>query len=206
MQPCSYCGSELGPNALYCPKCLVPVALPRQRRRPGTLSLFLGVSLLFGSPCVWVIAKQFRSQWAKASVSAPIVHAASLPAASAPAVDQAAALIRRCGPPNQDISTANNDPRPPIPFRILDYRNAHLKFAFVPGDGARIGDPPPYIWALSGILDTTTNQRITPAQASQRMSCVAPSSTSTADAAPDSSTADSSSVSDDPPSPPAPQP
>jgi hypothetical protein len=183
MQNCRYCGSELGENALYCSKCLVPIALPTRRRRPGTLSLFLGVSLIFGSPCAWVIAGQIRSHLAKEPVSQTIVHAASLSATKA--VDEAQALIDRCGPPDQDMSTANNDPRPPIPFRVLDYKNAHLRFAFVPGAGAKIGDPPPYIWALSGILDTTDNQRITPAQASERLSCVAPSGTTTAAATPD---------------------
>jgi hypothetical protein len=178
MQKCRYCGSELGENSLYCSKCLVPVALPRRQRRPSTLSLFLGVSLIFGSPCAWVIAGQIRSHLAKEPVSQTIVHAASLSATKA--VDEAQALISRCGPPDEDMSTANNDPRPPIPFRVLDYKTEHLRFAFVPGAGAKIGDPPPYIWALSGILDTTDNQRITPAEAAQRMACVTPSGTTTA--------------------------
>ena len=202
MKRCRFCDSEIGENALYCQKCLVPIALPQRRRRPGTVSLFLGVSLIFGSPCAWVIAGQLRSHLAKEPVAQTIVHAASLPAA--PAVDQAQALIRRCGPPNGDMSTANNDPRPPIPFRVLDYKNEHLRFAFVPGAGAKIGDPPPYIWSLSGILDTSTNERITPEQAAQRMSCVAPSGTTTANAAPDSSAAGESSAPADPAS--APQP
>jgi hypothetical protein len=180
MKKCRYCGSELGENALYCSKCLVPIALPQRQRRPSTLSLFLGVSLIFGSPCAWVIAGQIRSHLAKEPVSQTIVHAASLSVTKA--VDEAQALINRCGPPDEDISTANNDPRPPIPFRVLDYKTEHLRFAFVPGAGAKIGDPPPYIWALSGILDTTENQRITPAEAAQRMSCVAPSGATTAPA------------------------
>lgn len=205
MQRCHYCDSELGANDLYCQKCLVPVALPPRRRRPGTLSLFLGVSLIFGSPCAWVIAGQIRSDLAKEPPAQTIVHAASVPATRA--VNQAQALISRCGPPDQDISTANNDPRPPIPFRVLDYKSAHLRFAFVPGAGAKIGDPPPYIWALSGILDTTTNKRITRAQAAQRMACVAPGGSATADAAPNpSADGSSASPSTDPPPTSAPQP
>ena len=172
MSPCRFCGSEIGANALYCPNCLVPVATPPQRRRPGTLTLFLSVSLLFGSPCVWVLAGQFRTSWVKAAVSPPAVHAASPPAPRV--VDQAVALIRSCGAPDSDVSTAYNNPRPPIPFRIVDYKSAHLEFGFVPGAGAQIGDPPPYTWALSGIMDTTTHQRLTPEQAAERMSCAAP--------------------------------
>jgi hypothetical protein len=203
MQNCRYCGSELGENALYCSKCLVPIAQPKRQRRPGTLSLFLGVSLIFGSPCAWVIAGQIRSHLAKEPVSQTIVHAASL--SKTQAVDQAQALIDRCGAPDQDMSTANNDPRPPIPFRVLDYQNEHFRFAFVPGAGAKIGDPPPYIWALSGILDTTDNQRITPAQAAQRMSCVASAFGITAGAAPDASTTSTPSTTPDPATP-APRP
>lgn len=207
MQRCSYCDSELGPNALYCQKCLVPVALPTRRRRPGTLSLFLGVSLIFGSPCAWVIAGQIRNHLAKEPVSHTVVHAASLPAThAANAVDQAKALIQRCGPPDKDMSTANNDPRPPIPFRVLDYTNEHLRFAFVPGGGAQIGDPPPYIWKLSGVLDTSTNQRITPAQAAEVMSCAAPAGVSTADDAPVSSSPSSPTAAADTAPIPVPQP
>jgi hypothetical protein len=171
MTPCRYCGSEIGANALYCPKCLVPVAIPPHRRRPGTLTLLLSVSLLFGSPCVWVIAGQFHSSWVKA-VTPVAVHAAAPPAPRV--VDQAVALIKSCGAPDRDVSTAYNNPRPPIPFRIVDYENAHLEFGFIPGGGAQIGDPPPYTWALSGIVDTTTHQRLTPEQAAERMNCAAP--------------------------------
>lgn len=169
---CSYCGLELSANALYCPKCLVPNAPPSPRRRPGTLPLLLGVSLIFGSPCAWVISGQVRSRILQASLSQTVVHAASVPAPRA--VDQAAALIQACGTPSRDISTAYNNPRPPIPFRVLDYNGSHLQFAFVPGGGAKIGDPPPYQWRLSGVLDSTTNQRVSLQEAANRMSCAAP--------------------------------
>ncbi len=172
MARCLYCGSDVSENALYCRKCMVPIAPAPRRRRPGTLSLFLGVSLLFGSPCAWVIAGQVRNKIGKAVQARATVHAASLHGVRA--VNQAVALIRRCGQPSRDVSTAYNNPRPPIPFRVISYGSQHLEFAFVPGGGAKIGDPPPYVWKLSGILDTTTNQRITPAQAAERMACVAP--------------------------------
>lgn len=172
MASCLYCGSDVSENALYCRKCMVPIPQPPRRRRPGTLSLLLGVSLLFGSPCAWVIAGQVRSKIGKEVHAQGTVHAASLHKKRA--VNQAVALIRQCGQPNRDVSTAYNNPRPPIPFRVLSYKSQHLEFAFVPGGGAKIGDPPPYVWKLSGILDTTTNQRITAAQAVEQMACVAP--------------------------------
>jgi hypothetical protein len=199
MAQCDYCGGEIGPNALYCPNCLVPIAQPPRRRRPGTLSLFLGVTLLFGSPCAWVIAGQYRGRIGKAVEPAATVHAASLHTAKA--VNQAEALIRQCGPPDHDVSTAYNDPRPPIPFRAMTYSNQHLQFAFVPGGDARIGDPPPYTWTLSGILDTTTNHRLTLPEAADRMGCAtsalsrnsAAPSTASAPASDPSQIADSSS-------------
>lgn len=189
MKRCSYCGSELNANALYCPKCLVPIAQTSRRRRPGTLPLLLGVSLIFGGPCAWVLGGQFRSQFLKASISHSTVHAAAI---SKPrAVNQAKVLIQSCGTPSRDVSTAYNDPRPPIPFREIDYSSQHLQFAFVPGGGAKIGDPPPYRWALSGVVDSTTNQRISLQEAADRMSC-ASSLTALADAAHHSSSASAS--------------
>lgn len=170
----------LGENALYCPKCLVPIALPLRRRHPSTAALFLSVSLIFGSPCAWVIAGQLRGRIGKAGATGGVVHAAS--AREAAAVDQAATLIANCGAPDRDFSTADSDPRPPIPFRVLDYGAAHLQYDFVPGGGAKIGDPPPYVWALSGILDTTTNQRVPLAEAGARMTCAAAALHSAAEA------------------------
>ncbi|HVB33626.1 MAG TPA: hypothetical protein VNJ52_04515 [Patescibacteria group bacterium] len=198
MSGCSYCGEKVGENALYCPKCLVPISRAARRRHPGTASLLVAVSLVFGGPCVWAISGQFRGELLKASISEATVHAATVPAARA--ADQAQALIRSCGAPDRDVSTANNDPRPPIPFRVLSYNGQHLQFAFVPGGGAQIGDPPPYRWALSGILDSTTNQRVSLQQATERMSCAAPL-TALADVAPSSASApDSTSANDLPPS------
>ena len=111
----------------------------------------------------------------KASIAQIVVHAAPSPAPQA--VDQAAALIRSCGTPSRDMSTAYNDPRPPIPFRVLDYNGSHLQFAFIPGGGAKIGSPPPYRWVLSGVLDSATNQRISLQEAVERMNCAAPLAT-----------------------------
>jgi hypothetical protein len=162
---CKYCDNDLGEHALYCPHCLVPVAQPPRPRRPSNLTLCLGAALIFGLPCVWAISGEVKTRPA-----APVtVQAAAKPTAAAP--NQVESLIARCGPPDQDVSTAYNDPRPPIPFRVLTYGAQHLQFAFIPGGGTHMGDPPPYRWVLSGVLDTSSNQRITAAQAAERMSC-----------------------------------
>lgn len=69
-------------------------------------------------------------------------------------------LIARCGSPSQDESTEFDDPRPPIPSRLITYRSAALRFAYVPGGGAKVGDPPPYQWKLVGIVDLKTGKAV----------------------------------------------
>jgi len=70
-------------------------------------------------------------------------------------------LLSRCGPADRDSSTENDDPRPPIPTRFIEYKKAHLKFAYVPGAGSKVGDPPPFRWKFFGIIDTRTGKAIT---------------------------------------------
>lgn len=167
MARCLFCGGELGENALYCPQCLVPITPPQRRRQPGTFVLILGVFLATAIPCFWILAGQMK----KSALLA--LHAAE-PATAPLAPDEAQALIERCGVPDRDVNSADSDPPPPIPFRVLEYQSSHLQFTFVPGGGAKMGDPPPYRWALSGILDTNTNESLPADLAAQRMSCLGP--------------------------------
>ena|SRR5437667_6085317 len=46
-------------------------------------------------------------------------------------------LIKNCGPPFKDDSTANDSPRPPIVTRFIEYKakGTHLRFIYVPGAG-----------------------------------------------------------------------
>src|ERR1019366_5397533 len=79
---------------------------------------------------------------------------AKQPAPAAPAND-AELLLSRCGPPSLDDSTAYDNPRPPIPSRIIEYKAAKLRIMFIPGDGS-LGDPPPYRWKLVGATDMSS--------------------------------------------------
>lgn len=83
-------------------------------------------------------------------------------------------LVYRCGKPDEDRSTAYDNPRPPIPTRLIFYRKARLMFAYTPGGGAKLGDPP-YSWKLLGIKDTRTNRVLQAGQLkatlSQRLPC-----------------------------------
>jgi len=68
-------------------------------------------------------------------------------------------LFYRCGQPDRDESSANEKPRPLIPTRWLEYKRAHLKFAYIPAS-VKMGDPPPYKWDLIGVIDTSTNTAV----------------------------------------------
>jgi hypothetical protein len=67
-------------------------------------------------------------------------------------------LVYRCGPPDKVLDTSEDDPRPPIPSRILTYRKAHLKIAYIPT--GQMGEPPLYHWKLMGLIDTRTNTAV----------------------------------------------
>ena len=69
-------------------------------------------------------------------------------------------LIYRCGKPDTDYSGENEVPRPLIPPRLITYKKAHLRFAYIPGGDSKVGDPPPYKWKVVGVVDTKTEKAI----------------------------------------------
>ena len=71
-------------------------------------------------------------------------------------------LIYRCGTPDTVLDTSEDNPRPPIPSRLLTYRKARLKLVYIPSDP--IDKPPPYHWKFMGVIDTRTNNAVTPDQ------------------------------------------
>jgi hypothetical protein len=80
-------------------------------------------------------------------------------------------LIHRCGQPDLDVSTEDDRPRPTTATRMLTYRKTHLRFAFLPGGGARAGDPPPYKWKLLGVQQSRTNAVVSLMTALTKMPC-----------------------------------
>jgi hypothetical protein len=92
------------------------------------------------------------------------------------ATNDAEILISRCGQPSKDDSTDYDNPRPPIPTRIVEYKNQRLRFMFIPGGGAQLGDPPPYHWKLVGVTDMTAKDPskarvVSASEAVRRMPC-----------------------------------
>jgi hypothetical protein len=90
-------------------------------------------------------------------------------------VTDADQLVKNCGQPFKDDSTANDSPRPPIVTRFVEYKvkGAHLRFVFVPGNG-HAGDSPPYDWKLQMIANARTNRLYNHDQLSSLMWCAAP--------------------------------
>jgi len=92
------------------------------------------------------------------SSSAPVGTDSSGRTVAASVHNDADLLVYRCGKPDRVLDSSQDVPRPPIPSRILTYRKAHLRFAYVPS--GPVGQPPPYHWKLMGVIDTRTNEAI----------------------------------------------
>lgn len=82
--------------------------------------------------------------------------------------DDYAAWLSICDPPPIENTTANDNPRPPVPTRTLSYPSKGVDLVLVPV--AAIGAPPPYsAWRLIGLKDPANNQPITAREARKRM-------------------------------------
>jgi hypothetical protein len=83
--------------------------------------------------------------------------------------DDLSAWLSRCDPPESDVSSAYDNPRPPIVTRFLTYPSKAVRVILVPKN-ASIADPPPYSkWSLVGITDPTNDQPIRADEALRRM-------------------------------------
>jgi hypothetical protein len=77
-------------------------------------------------------------------------------------------IVGAYGTPDGDDSTANDNPRPPIPTRIIEYRPENVRIIFYPD--VTFGDPPPYSrWKVVGYIDISTNTKISSTEASSRL-------------------------------------
>lgn len=82
-------------------------------------------------------------------------------------IDEARIFLSVYGPPAVDDTTAHDDPRPPIPSRLLEYQPERVRALFLPLQ--RVGAPPPYTWWLIGVTDTATEKLITLDEADRRL-------------------------------------
>jgi hypothetical protein len=158
LRPCRECNKEISSDAKVCPHCGKKLGMGKSG---GCLVLVLVVFVLV--LLIGALINTDNSQ--NPGVSPP--HTAS-------AVNDAELLIARCGHPTSDDSTATDNPRPPIPTRIIEYKKQKLRFLFIPGGTS--GDPPPYNWRLVGSTDMTAADPskarvVSPSELARRMPC-----------------------------------
>jgi hypothetical protein len=168
MRKCK-CGNDVARNAKFCSKC-------GHRFTSGFVKFIAwSVGIFFGLPFLLVIIGQSAQTPTTASAN-PAVTDSIGRAVPAGVSNDADLLVARCGRPTSDESSANDDPRPPIPSRVVEYQREKLRFLFVPGNGTSLGDPPPYKWKLVGMTDMTAADPsearvVPPAEAVGRMPC-----------------------------------
>ncbi len=177
MANCPACGSKIDGVGKFCTNC---GADTQARSSPGTAPAQAPVKkkpigLLNG--CLIVLAV-FVGLIILLAIIGPTDHNKSTePTVSeSTASNDAALLLSRCGQPSSDDSTEYDNPRPPIPTRIIEYKQKKLRFMFIPGGGSKVGDPPPYQWKLVGITDMTAADPskarvVNPAEAAVRIPC-----------------------------------
>lgn len=82
--------------------------------------------------------------------------------------DQYASLVGKYGQPDRFESTAYDRPPPLVVTRIIEYRLAGVKIAFVPD--AKTDEPPPYPeWKIIGFIDTRTETALSASAALERL-------------------------------------
>jgi len=163
---CTKCGADAS-NANFCPKCGASILaiVPTTEKKKG-MGCFAGgclVSVIAMFSLILLGALLKDSHPTESTTSTP-----------ATASDDAALLLSRCGAPSSDDSTAYDDPRPPIPSRIIEFSAKRLRFMFIPS--GKLGDPPPYKWKLIGIadmaaIDPSKARVVQPDEAIRRMPC-----------------------------------
>jgi hypothetical protein len=159
---CPNCGAQVGGAGAFCASCGKPLSTvssstmpyPTNSKRPRSKrNLAIAIGAIF---LLLIGMKSCGDSSEQPDVAVP---------------DDAATLISKCGSPNVDDSTANDNPRPPLPVRMLEYKSENIRFSFIPGGNVKLGTPPPYRWKFLAVQDTETNQPIDIQIASKRMPC-----------------------------------
>jgi len=82
--------------------------------------------------------------------------------------DDLSLFIANYGSPDEQDSTENDHPRPPIVTKWIVYRKEHVRATYLPD--ANFGDPPPYDrWKLIAFQDTRTNGVLRPTEVARRL-------------------------------------
>src|SRR5271156_3725674 len=113
MRKCK-CGNDVARNAKFCPKCGNRFTSGFVKFVAWSLGIFIGLPLL-------MMIVMGQSSTPTTVASNPVVTDSKGRAVPAGVSNDADLLVARCGRPTSDDSTANDDPRPPIPSRIVEY-------------------------------------------------------------------------------------
>jgi len=175
MAYCAACGSKIEGVGRFCNNCGTDTqarstASATQAPPKKKLGLFKGCLIVLVAFVGFVVLLAVigslgdRNKTAEPSVS------------ESTATNDAELLLSRCGQPSRDDSTENDNPRPLIPTRTIEYKQKKLRIMFIPGGGSKVGDPPPYHWKLIGITDMTSADPskarvVTPKEVAARMPC-----------------------------------
>ena len=167
LRPCKECGQQISSDAKVCPHCGKKIKAGVGR---GCLFSVLGFMVLI------ILIMVFASTDSQNNAVSPAVTDSKGRPVPAGVTNDAELLIARCGQPTSDDSTANDNPRPPIPTRIIEYKKQKLRFMFIPGGGATVGDAPPYKWKLMGVTDMkaadpSQARVVSVSEAARRMPC-----------------------------------
>lgn len=164
---CPGCGTKIEGLTRFCTNCGAPASyqklpsqtapVPQGKKRSRGLLIAISCLALFFIIIMMVIVGP--------------EHENSLSGA-----DSARRLLSACGSSSSDLSTENEIPRPTVPIRTIEYQKYNLRFLFIPGDGAKVGDPPPYFWSYVGATDMSggdpaTDKVVAPSEAASRMPC-----------------------------------
>ena len=143
LRPCKECGQQVSSDAKVCPHC--------GKKIEAGHGCLLAILVLVGLFILYDSNKPSNNS--QNSAVGPSLTDSKGRLVPAGVANDAELLIARCGQPTSDDSTDYDNPRPPIPTRIIEYRSQKLRFMFIPGKNSNLGDPPPYTWKLLGVTD-----------------------------------------------------
>ena len=159
---CHHCGLRVADGGLFCPECgkslvtgpasaLPNVAISERPVSTKKVGIILGATFL--------LILMMRSCGNTTTQT------------ESDAANDATSMISKCGVPDDDYSNENEDPRPILMARTLEYKSQNIRFLFMPSDDTKAGNLPPYHWTLSMVLDTVTNEPLDIQIALRRMPC-----------------------------------
>jgi hypothetical protein len=152
--------------------------VPRPAPARGlSLAASLGIAggvVLLAVVLLFVVTRPFASQTTTAtapSAPTPLRQPAPSPAPTttrARPTDDLSLFVARYGEPDEEESTVDDVPRPPIPSRFLIYRKERVKALYL-ADVWFPGQGPPCKWKLIGFNDGTTTTPLDPEEVVRRM-------------------------------------